>query len=38
VVYLTNQYEDILSKRLFDRIHETYCLDIDNNAFGENPF
>jgi hypothetical protein len=26
VVYITNQYEDIYSKRLFDRIHETYCL------------
>ncbi len=39
VVYLTNQYEDILSKRLFDRIHETYCLDLDNNAFDvNNPF
>lgn len=27
VIYLTNQYEDINSKRLFDRIHKTYCLD-----------
>ncbi len=36
VVYLTNQYEDIHSKRLFDRIHHTYCLD-DLETFN-NPF
>lgn len=33
VVYVTNQYEDIDSKRLFDRIHQTYDLSLTIDPF-----
>ncbi len=33
VVYVTNQYEEIYSKRLFDRIHQTYDLSVPTDPF-----